>query len=43
LQNLYKKYKDQGFEILAFPCNDFREQEPGTNEELKTSVPLIST
>ena len=35
LQNLYKKYKNQGFEILAFPCNDFNEQEPGTNEEIK--------
>ncbi len=35
LQSIYKKYKDQGFEILAFPCNDFREQEPGTNEEIK--------
>ena len=40
LQNLYKKYKDQGFEILAFPCNDFREQEPGTNEEIKNFCSL---
>ncbi|MEW6196510.1 MAG: glutathione peroxidase [Bacteroidota bacterium] len=35
LQNIYKKYKDKGFEILAFPCNDFGGQEPGTNEEIK--------
>ena len=40
LQNLYKKYKNQGFEILAFPCNDFREQEPGTNEEIKNFCSL---
>lgn len=35
LQELYSKYKDQGFEILAFPCNDFGNQEPGSNEEIK--------
>ena len=34
LQTLYKQYKDQGFEILAFPANDFGRQEPGTNEEI---------
>jgi len=36
LQEIYKKYNEQGFEILAFPCNDFGGQEPGTNEEIKT-------
>ncbi|MGE5435709.1 MAG: glutathione peroxidase, partial [Syntrophothermus sp.] len=35
LESLYEKYKDKGFEILAFPCNDFGGQEPGTNEEIK--------
>jgi len=35
LEEIYKKYKDRGFEILAFPCNQFGEQEPGTNEEIK--------
>jgi len=35
LQALYEKYKSAGFEILAFPCNDFGSQEPGTNEEIK--------
>ncbi len=35
LEAIYNKYKDQGFEILAFPCNDFGGQEPGTNEEIK--------
>lgn len=33
LQKLYEKYKEQDFEILGFPCNQFGEQEPGTNEE----------
>ena len=35
LQELYAKYNDKGFEILGFPCNQFGEQEPGTNEEIK--------
>jgi glutathione peroxidase len=35
LEKIYKKYKDQGFEILGFPCNQFGGQEPGTNEEIK--------
>ena len=36
LESIYGKYKDRGFEILAFPCNDFGGQEPGTNEEIRT-------
>ncbi len=35
LEAIYKKYHDKGFEILAFPCNQFGEQEPGTNAEIK--------
>lgn len=35
LEKIYQKYKDRGFEILAFPCNDFGGQEPGTNEEIQ--------
>lgn len=35
LEAIYNKYKEKGFEILAFPCNDFGGQEPGTNEEIK--------
>jgi glutathione peroxidase len=35
LQKLYDKYQDQGLRILAFPCNDFGAQEPGTNEAIK--------
>jgi len=34
LAQLYQKYKDHGFEILAFPCNQFGNQEPGSNEEI---------
>ena len=36
LEALYQKYKDQGLEILAFPCNQFLGQEPGTNEEIQS-------
>jgi len=35
LQNLYDKFKGDNFEILAFPCNQFKAQEPGTNDEIK--------
>jgi len=35
LEKIYKKYNAKGFEILAFPCNDFGGQEPGTNEEIQ--------
>ena len=34
LQELYDKYKDQGFEILDFPCNQFMGQAPGSAEEI---------
>ncbi|EHM71532.1 glutathione peroxidase [Staphylococcus epidermidis 14.1.R1.SE] len=33
LQKLYDEYKDQGFIILGFPCNQFGGQEPGSGEE----------
>jgi len=36
LEEIYEKYLPKGFEILAFPCNDFGGQEPGTNEQIKT-------
>lgn len=35
LESLYKKYKDQGLEVLGFPCNQFGAQEPGSNEEIQ--------
>ncbi len=34
LQTLFERYREQGFTILAFPANDFGEQEPGTNKEI---------
>ena len=50
LEAIYEKYKDQGFEVLAFPANEFGKQEPGTNDEIKefcstkykVSFPLFS-
>lgn len=35
LQNIYESYKDEGFVILGFPANNFKGQEPGSNEEIK--------
>lgn len=35
LENLYDKYKDQDFMILGFPSNQFSNQEPGSNSEIK--------
>lgn len=34
LQDLYEKYQEQGLEILDFPCNQFANQAPGTDEEI---------
>ena len=34
LQKLYEKYKDQGFVVLGFPCNQFGKQEPGDEKEI---------
>lgn len=50
LEKLYEKYKARGFEILAFPANNFMGQEPGNNSEIKefcslkfhTTFPLFS-
>ena len=36
LEALYRKYRDQGFVIAAFPANDFAGQEPGTDEQIQT-------
>lgn len=36
LEHLYQKYKEQGLVVLGFPANNFANQEPGTNAEIKT-------
>jgi len=35
LEEIYQKYRDQGFEVIGFPCNQFGNQEPGSNEEIQ--------
>lgn len=40
LQKLYDKYKDKGFVILDFPCNQFGHQAPGTEDEIQTFCTL---
>ena len=35
LEQLYQMFKDSGFVVLGFPANNFKQQEPGTNEEIK--------
>lgn len=50
LEELYQKYRHQGLEILAFPCNQFGDQEPGSHAEIRefcrinyaVSFPLFS-
>jgi glutathione peroxidase len=50
LEKMYETYQEKGFEILAFPANNFGQQEPGTNAEIKgfcltkysVSFPLFS-
>jgi glutathione peroxidase len=50
LEAIYEQYQDKGFEVLAFPANNFGQQEPGTNAEIKgfcltkysVSFPLFS-
>jgi glutathione peroxidase len=34
LEALYEKYKDQNFEVLGFPCNQFLSQDPGSDSEI---------
>lgn len=40
LENLYKKYKDKGLVILGFPCNQFMNQEPLNEDEIKSFCSL---
>ncbi len=36
LQELHAKYKDRGFAVLAFPCDQFGHQEPGSDDEIQS-------
>ena len=40
LEEVYEKYKDKGFEVLGFPCNQFGSQEPGTAQEIQSFCEL---
>ena len=40
LEELYEKYREQGFEILDFPCNQFFRQAPGTDQEINSFCSL---
>ncbi|RDU36419.1 glutathione peroxidase [Neobacillus piezotolerans] len=40
LQELFEKYNERGFTILGFPCNQFMNQEPGNEEEIKAFCQL---
>ena len=40
LEELYEKYKNDGFEILDFPCNQFFRQAPGSDEEINAFCSL---
>ena len=40
LEKLYLELKDRGLEILGFPCNQFANQDPGTNEEIRNFCTL---
>ena len=40
LEALYRKYRDRGFEVLGFPCNQFGNQEPGDAEEISSFCSL---
>ncbi|PIP94161.1 MAG: glutathione peroxidase [Bdellovibrio sp. CG12_big_fil_rev_8_21_14_0_65_39_13] len=40
LEDLFKKYQDKGFQVLAFPCNQFGAQEPGDEKEIQSFCSL---
>lgn len=40
LEALYQEFKDEGLEILGFPCNQFGAQEPGTDDEIQSFCQL---
>lgn len=40
LQELHDTYKDQGFSVLGFPCNQFKDQEPGNDAEVEQACQI---
>jgi glutathione peroxidase len=40
LEELYERFRDRGFEVLGFPCNQFRNQEPGSEAEIRNFCDL---
>jgi glutathione peroxidase len=40
LEALYQGYKERGFSVIGFPCNQFANQEPGTDEEVQEACRL---
>jgi len=46
LQKVHDEFKDRGFSVIAFPCNQFGKMEPGSNEEInnfiKTNYPFVT-
>ena len=40
LEQLYQRYKDRGFVVLGFPCNQFGTQEPGTDSDIQSFCAL---
>ena len=40
LEELYERFQDRGFEVLGFPCNQFRNQEPGSEDEIRNFCDL---
>jgi len=35
LEEIHQKYKDKGLVVLGFPCNQFKNQDPGSNKEIQ--------
>jgi len=40
LEEIYQKYKDKGFVVIGFPCNQFGHQEPGSNDDIQSFCQL---